>query len=176
MRRTLGSMLAPMAIMLASPAGAWEFVDVMNAYGDQATGIVQPARSDPETILAVGCDGDRWRIVGLTPRSERGVDLDSDGMVRHSFGPELGQPAKWEVKRRPNGQIMYVAPSPTEFVRLMIREEKKSPDAALRVEVRSHGRASLLEFPLSGLRSGVRKDLWGPCKLENYFPEAAAAD
>jgi len=181
--RTSSVILAAVATLacfatFAPPALGWEFVDAMTAYGDRATGIVQPARDDPDTVLAVGCDGDRWRMVVIAPRNPRGINLGPDpgGEVSFSFGSELGAPGKWQVRKRSSGEAMLVAPEPTNFVSLLVREERKSPDAALRVGVRSRGKKVVLEFPLTGLRAAIRRDLWKPCKLENYFPEAEGTD
>jgi hypothetical protein len=52
----------------------------------------------------------------------------------------------------------------------MVSEERKKADAVLRVQVEGDdGKPVDLEFPLSGLRAAVRKDLRAPCKLDNYM-------
>jgi len=158
----------------AATALAWQFVAGMNAYGDTATGIVQPARNAGGAILAIGCNGDRWRIVAVGPPAGGGLKLDLDGQVRTSFGPDLGPREKWQVHKRgkPRRTTTYLAPAPSDLVRQMLAAEDATAGAVFRVAVRSGGKPVVLEFPIAGLRAAIRKDLWGPCKLGNAIPES----
>lgn len=167
---------AAIVLAAATPVGAWEFVQAMNAYGDRATGIVQAARNRSDARLAVGCDGDRWRIVAVGPPPGGGIVLDPDGNARTSFGGELGAAARWQVRKQPGGGVAYLAPSASPLVREMVGAERASEDAVFRVGVQSRGEPVVLEFPLAGLRSAIRADLWEPCKLGNYVPESELAD
>jgi hypothetical protein len=145
----------------------------MNAYGDSATGIVQPAHDAPGAVLAIGCDSDRFRVVAVGPPAGGGIKLGPEGEVRVSFGPELGPKEKWQVIKRVKGRIItYLAPAPSDVVRQMLDHEKASADAVFKVGVLSAGKPVVLAFPLAGLRAAIRKDLWAPCKLSNYIPES----
>jgi hypothetical protein len=166
------ALAVPLSLAAASPARAWEFVSTMNAYGDAATGIVQPSRNVAGAILAVGCDGDRWRLVAVGPPAGGGIVLDPEGEVRLSFGAERGPKGTWQVRKRGKSNVAYLAPAPSELVRQMLGREDASADAVLRVDVRSKHKPVTLEFPLAGLRTAIRKDLWEPCKLSNYIPES----
>jgi hypothetical protein len=166
----LAILMLPLAA--ASAAHGWEFTAARNAYGDAATAILQPAQNQPDAILAVGCDGDRWRVLSIGPRPGSGFKLDPDAQVRISFSEELGPNERWQTSKRAAGTIAYLAPTSSLLVRSMIQHEAKNPDAVLRAEVHSQGKPVLLEFPLAGLKAAVRKDLWEPCKMGNYIPES----
>jgi hypothetical protein len=173
MKRWQIALAASVVIGNAAPAVAWQFVEAMNGYGDAATGIVQPASNAGGAILAIGCDGDRWRIVAVGPPAKGGIKLDIDGEVRTSFGTDLGPAEKWQVHKRGKRRIItYFAPAPSDLVRQMLAGEDANADAVFRVGVRSGGKVQILAFPLAGLRAAIRKDLWGPCKLSNYIPES----
>jgi hypothetical protein len=109
--------------------------------------------------------------VAIAPGGDDGIRLSSEGQVRFSFDEALGAPGKWQVRKRPDGRVMYLAPAPTDFVRLLVSQVRKDPTAVLRVGVRSAKRNVVVEFPLAGLPTAIRHDLWVPCKLENYFPD-----
>ena len=157
----------------ARAAHAWQLVEVMNAYGDHATAIVQPARNEPRVGLVVACESDRWRSVVIGPPPGAGFPLDDGGQVRVSFGTEPGPKEQWQVRRRPKTRdVLYLAPAPSELVRTMIGRSDASADAALYARVASKGKPVTLEFPLAGLRAAIRKDLWEPCKLGNQIPES----
>lgn len=157
----------------ARDAGAWEFVTVMNAYGDHSTAIVQPASNLPGVHLVVACEGDRWRSVVIGPPPGSGFPLDDAGQVRVSFDTKPGPKEQWQVRRRPKTRdVLYLAPAPSALVREMIGRADTSPDAMLRAWVHSKGKPVTLEFPLAGLRQAIRKDLWEPCKLGNQIPES----
>jgi len=173
MRRWQIALAASIVIGSAAPATAWQFVAAMNEYGDAATGLVQPARDDGGAVLAIGCDGDRWRVVAVGPPATGGIKLDDDGEVRVAFGPDPGPKEKWQVHKRGERRIItYLAPAPSDLVRRMLAREDSTTDAVLRVGVKSGGKPVVLTFPLDGLRVAIRKDLWGPCKLSNYIPES----
>lgn len=165
-----------LALVLAvvRPAHGWDFVSGTNAYGDAATAIVQPARNRDDAVLAIGCDGDRWRMVAIGPRRGSALALARDPQVRTAFsGAELGKKEKWLTQPMgPSGQIAYAAPAPSQMIRALVQAEAASPDAVFRAEVQSKGKPVLLEFPLAGLRKALRRDLWEPCKLGNYVPES----
>jgi len=172
-QRIVGSVLAAVPLVAASAAHGWQFVEVRNAYGDAGTAIVQPARNQPDAVLAVGCDGDRFRVVSIAPAPGRTLGLDEeDGQVRISFSAEPGPKERWQVHRRAKGVVAYVAPAATPLVRSMIQQETKNPEVVLRADVTSKGKPLVLEFPLAGLKAAVRKDLWEPCKMGNYIPES----
>ena len=179
LRRALASRPARLAFAaLLSLAGAraahaWQFVDVMNAYGDHSTAIVQPARNEARVNLVVACEGDRWRSVVIGPPPGAGFPLDDGGTVRISFTPEPGPKDHWQVRRRPKTRdVLYLAPVPSELVRTMIGRAAGSDDAMLFARVTSKGKPVTLEFPLAGLREAIRKHLWEPCKLGNQIPES----
>jgi len=171
MRRTWMVILL-LSLAPARAAHGWEYVEGMNAYGDQATAVRQAAIDQPDAILAVGCRGDRWRLLAIGPRPGSDLKLASDGMVRVSVSAELGAKERWDIMRRDGGSIAYLAPDPSHIVRSMVQAGAKSPDAVLRAEVQSKGKPLLLEFPLAGFKAALRKDLWEPCKLGNYIPES----
>lgn len=173
MRRSILAMAAWSLLAAAHPALGWEYVEAMNEYGDASTGIVQPARN-ATAILVVGCDGERWRIVAVgPPLGGGGIALDPGGQVRTSFGGDPGPKETWQVRKRgKSGQLAYLAPSASGLVRELLAREDASADAVFRVEVRSKGKPVSLEFPVAGLRTAVRKDLWEPCKLSNFIPES----
>lgn len=175
-RRVHAARLALAALLVlagARAAHAWQFVDVMNAYGDHSTAIVQPARNEPRVNLVVACEGDRWRSVVIGPPPGAGFPLDERGAVRVSFGAEPGPREQWQVRKRPKTRdLLYLAPAPSELVRTMIGRSDASADAVLYARVVSKGKPVTLEFPLAGLREAVRKDLWEPCKLGNQIPES----
>lgn len=157
----------------AETAHAWQYVDVMNAYGDHSTAIVQPARNEPRVNLAVACEGDRWRSVVIGPPPGAGFPLDEGGKVQVSFTPEPGPKEQWQVRKRPKTRdVLYLAPVPSELTRAMIGRSDASADAVLYARVASKGKPVTLEFPLAGLREAIRKDLWEPCKLGNQIPES----
>jgi len=133
---------------------------------------VQPARGDAGAILAIGCDGDRWRVVAVGPPAGGGVKLAANGEVRISFASELGPKETWQVRKRGTRGVAYLAPAPSTVVRDMLGHADASPDAVFRVGVHSKGKPLVLEFPLAGLRAAIRKDLWEPCKLGNSIPES----
>jgi len=142
-------------------------------YGDSATGVVQAARDTPGVVLAIGCDGDRFRVVAVGPPAGGGIKLDPDGQVRISFGAEPGPKEKWQVIKRVKGRIItYLAPAASDVVRQMLEHEKANADAVFNVGVLSAGKPVDLVFPLGGLRAAIRKDLWEPCKLSNDIPES----
>lgn len=172
MNRWQCALVTGIVLASASPALAWQFVEVMNAFGETTTGIVQPARNDASALLGIGCQGDRWRLVAIGPPEGGGIKLDSGGNVSIAFGPEFGAKAKWEVRKRGAGNVVYLAPAPSTFVRQMLSREKASTDALFRVRVKSGGKPLVLEFPLAGLHAAIRKDLWEPCKLGNAIPES----
>jgi len=166
----LAILLLPLAA--ATAAHGWEFTEGMNAYGDAATAIRQPASNQPDVMLAIGCSGDRWRVVSIGPRPGSDFKLDSSAMVRVSLTPDLGAAERWQIHKREKGTISYLAPTSSLLVRSMIQTEAKDPAAVLRAEVHSKGKPVLLEFPLAGVKAAVRKDLWEPCKMGNYIPES----
>jgi hypothetical protein len=174
MKRWQIALVVSIVIGSAAPAVAWQFVETMNSFGDAATGIVQPARDAPGALLAIGCDGDRWRIVAVGPPMAGGIELDQEGEVRTSFAAELGPKEKWQVHKRgaQRDVLIYLAPAPSGLVRQMLDQEKASADAVFRVSVRSAGKPVVLAFPLAGLRAAIRKELWEPCKLGNQIPES----
>jgi hypothetical protein len=158
----------------AGRAHAWQFMSTTNAYGDQATGIVQPAQNASGVNLVVACEGDRWRnvIIGPPPGGG-GFPLDDGGTVRVSFSAEPGPKEKWQVRRRPKTRdVLYLAPAPSAMVRDMVGRADASADATLHLRVESKGKPVTLQFPLAGLREAIRKDLWEPCKLGNQIPES----
>jgi hypothetical protein len=172
MKHCLAALAVSLVIGAAAPAAAWQFVAGLNEYGDTATGIVQPAR-DAGAVLAVGCDGDRWRVVAVGPPAAGGIKLDDDAEVRISFGPDPGVKERWQLHKRGKRRITtYLAPAPSELVRRMLGAADARADAVLRVGVRSRGKPVVLTFPLAGIREAIRKDLWEPCKLSNYISEA----
>ena len=158
----------------AGRAHAWQFMTTTNAYGDQASGIVQPAQNASGVNLVVACEGDRWRNVILgPPPGAAGFPLDDGGQVRASFSAEPGAKEKWQVRRRPKTRdVLYLAPAPSAMVRDMVGRADASPDATLYLRVESKGKPVTLQFPLAGLRQAIRKDLWEPCKLGNQIPES----
>lgn len=165
----------PLLVLLgvAEPARAWEFVTVTNAYGDHSTAIVQPSSNVPGVNLVVACQGDRWRSVVIGPPPGAGFPLDDGGKVRVSFDTKPGPKEQWQVRRRlKTRDVLYLAPAPSALVREMIGRSDATPDATLRAWVQSNGKPVTLEFPLTGLRAAVRKDLWEPCKLGNQIPES----
>jgi len=163
-----------MAALGGAPAAhGWQLVDVTNGYGDHSTAIVQPARNEPRVNLIVACEGDRWRSVVIGPPAGAGFPLDDGGKVGVSFTTEPGPKEQWQVRRRAKTRdVLYLAPVPSELVRTMIGRSDASPEAALRAQVTSKGKQVTLEFPLTGLRDAIRKDLWEPCKLGNQIPES----
>lgn len=178
-RRVLASRSAHLALAVllslggARAAHAWQFVDVMNAYGDHSTAIVQPARNEPRVNLVVACEGDRWRSVVIGPPPGAGFPLDDRGTVRISFAPEPGPRDQWQVRKRPKTRdLLYLAPAPSDLVRTMIGRSAANADTVLYARVVSNGKQVTLEFPLAGLREAIRKDLWEPCKLGNQIPES----
>jgi hypothetical protein len=167
-----GALLLP-CVAAASTAHGWEYTEAMNAYGDSATAIRQVASNNPDVVLAVGCQGDRFRLVSIGPRLGSDLKLDPEPMVRVSLKAELGAAERWTIHKRDSGTITYLAASPTPLVRSMVQADAKGSDAVLRAEVKtSKGKPLLLEFPLTGLKAAMRKDLWEPCKLGNYIPES----
>lgn len=157
----------------ADRAQAWEFVTVRNSYGDSSTAIVQPSTNVPGVDLVVACDGARWRSVVIGPPPGSGFALDDGGRVRVSFDDKPGPREQWQVRRRAKTRdVLYLAPAPSSLVRDMIGRSDATPDATLRAWVQSKGKPLTLEFPLSGLRQAIRKDLWEPCKLGNQIPES----
>jgi hypothetical protein len=172
MNRWKCALVTSIVLVTASPALAWQFVEAMNAFGDTATGIVQPARNDASAFLGIGCQGDRWRLVAIGPPPGGGIRLDDGGKVSISLGKDFGPTEKWGVRRRGAGKVTYLAPAPSNFVREMLSREKASADAVFRVRVKSSGKPLVLEFPLAGLHAAIRKDLWEPCKLGNAIPES----
>lgn len=172
MRSWILALAVCLSLAAARPALGWEYMEAMNAYGDQSTGIVQPARN-ASAILVVGCDGDRWRLVAIGPPLTGGIALDPGGEVRTSFGGEPGPKETWQVRKRgKSGLLAYLAPSASGLVRELMAREDASPDAVFHVQVRSKGKPVSLEFPIAGLRTAIRKDLWEPCKLANQIPES----
>lgn len=172
--RTCGAALAALlALGAAGTAHGWELVSAMNAYGDHATGIVQPARNAASVNLVVACEGDRWRSVVIGPPPGGSFPLDGGGKVSVSFTSQPGPKEQWQVRRRgKTPEVLYLAPVASALVREMIGHADASPDAALYAHVISKGKPVTLEFPLAGLREAVRKDLWEPCKLGNQIPES----
>lgn len=170
--RTWGIAILLLPLATASASHGWEYVEGMNAYGDQATAVRQAASNQPDAMLAVGCRGDRWRLLAIGPRPGSDLKLSSEAMVRVSVTAELGAKERWDILRRDGGSIAYLAPDPSQIVRSMVRAGAAGPDAILRAEVQSKGKPLLLEFPLSGFKAALRKDLWEPCKLGNYIPES----
>lgn len=164
---------ALLALGSAGTAHGWELVSAMNAYGDHATGIVQPARNAASVHLVVACEGDRWRSVIIGPPPGASFPLDGGGKVSVSFTSQPGPKEQWQVRRRGKSpEVLYLAPVASALVREMIGHADASPDAALYAHVISKGKPVTLEFPLAGLREAVRKDLWEPCKLGNQIPES----
>jgi hypothetical protein len=172
--RTIRLALPLLALGTAGRAHGWELMTTTNAYGDHATGIIQPAQNAPGVNLVVACEGDRWRNVVIgPPPGGGGFPLDDGGKVRVSFSAEPGPKEKWQVRRRPKTHdVLYLAPAPSAMVRDMVGRADASPDATLYARVESKGKPVTLQFPLVGLRQAIRKDLWEPCKLGNQIPES----
>lgn len=166
-----GALLLP--LVTASTAHGWEYTEAMNAYGDSATAIRQAASNNADLILAVGCQGDRFRLVSIGPRPGSDLKLDPEPMVRVSLTEKPGAKERWTIHKRDSGTIAYLAASPSPLVRSMVQADAKNPGAVLRVEVTSSkGKPVQAEFPLAGFKAALRKDLWEPCKLGNYIPES----
>ncbi len=153
-------------------AAEWKFGDFRNVFGDTATAVLEPAKGDSGLALFIACDGDRWRRVALGPIPSATTKLSQKGEVRTAFSGGPVQAGRWKTRRRPDGVLIYDAPQPTDLARRLMRGGAADSDAIYRLGViTDKGKKLSLDFPLAGLAPLVRKHLWKPCKLANYFPE-----
>lgn len=182
MRRVDWTLVAVIAAALGSALGAssdaraWEFRDFVSPLGDKGTGVFQNDADGVGATFVFSCDGDRWRIAGLLPTREKPLRFSSTGKVRFSFEKGLGPAGVWKSSEFPDGLRAYEIPQPSAFVQKMVAEERRDPATVLRIELLdSKKKRHKLHFPLRGLRESIRKNLWEPCKLENYLGSAAGA-
>ena len=149
---------------------AWEFRDFVSPLGDKGTGIFQPDSDGVGATFVFACDGDRWRIAALMPTREKPLRFASAGKVRFSFDQGMGPAGVWKSTNVEGDLVAYEIPQPSSFVQRMVREEERDPDTVLRIELLDKkSKRQRLHFPLRGLRESIRKNLWEPCKLENYL-------
>jgi hypothetical protein len=159
---------------ISADARAWEFRDFVSPLGDKGTGISQPDADGVGATFVFACDGDRWRIAALMPTREKPLRFASAGKVRFSFDKGLGPAGVWKSSELEGGMRAYEIPQPSTFVAKMVAEEQRSADTVLRIELLdSKKKRHTLHFPLRGLRESIRKNLWEPCKLENYLGSQA---
>lgn len=163
-------LIALAVVACASTASAWKFEDFVNPLGDTGTGITQVATNEPGIEFAFGCDGDRWRQVGLLPEGDQPLKLAGDGTVSIGFRLDrLSSDGKWKV-RKVRGTNAYFAPAPTPLMGRLYREEESNPNAILYVKVRPVKKSPIvLQFPVAGLRRALSDHLWKQCKLDVYF-------
>jgi len=169
--------VALVAILIAaSPSlarAAWEFRDYVTPLGDKGTGLFEPDSEGAGATFFFGCDGDRWRAAGLLPTPEKPLRMATGGKIRFSFQEGLGPAGVWKVNKVQGGLVAYEIPQPTTFVAKMVQEERKNPEARLRVELLKHdGKRTKLYYPLKGLEQAIKKNLWSACKLDIYFGDA----
>ena len=158
----------------AVDAHAWEFRDFVSPLGDKGTGVFQPDTDGVGATFVFACDGDRWRIAALMPTREKPLRFASAGKVRFSFDKGLGPAGVWKSSDVEGGLRAYEIPQASAFVGKMVAEEQRNPDTVLRIELLdSKKKRHKLLFPLRGLRESIRKNLWEPCKLENYLGSEA---
>jgi hypothetical protein len=170
LRRVLA--LTSLIVALSAPAAraGWEFRDYVTPLGDKGTGIFQPDSEGVGATFVFACDGDRWRRAGLLPTPEKPLKMAAAGKLRYSFVEGFGPAGVWKVDRLPGDLVAYEAPQPTTFVAQMVAEERKNPDARMRIELlQQGGKRTQLYFPLKGLGAAIKKNLWEPCKLDVYF-------
>jgi hypothetical protein len=173
MRRVVALVAILIAALPSLARAAWEFRDYVTPLGDKGTGLFEPDSEGVGATFVFGCDGDRWRAAGLLPTREKPLRMASAGKIRFSFDEGLGPAGVWKTTKVEGGLVAYEIPQPTTFVAKMVQEERKNPEARLRVELLKHdGKRTKLYYPLKGLEQAIKKNLWNACKLDVYFGDA----
>jgi hypothetical protein len=158
-KNAIGSCFILILTVAAASAAGWEAREFVSPLGDRSTGIVVEAENEPDMLLGIGCDaetGVHWRGVAVLQAPKSKLKLSDDRRVRLRFG-DATQSTTWLAKKTPAGKRAYWAPEATKFVERLLSEEKDSPQASLRFEVRDvRGKAVEFQFPLAGLGAEVK--------------------